>query len=95
MANQGVYVGKMERFELVGSNLTEWLAGETLSSVTVETDGKAILTGQPIISSESANFELTGVTKGGCKVHITYLSSTGRGGCLNIVVNVLPCKYSF
>lgn len=84
-------VGKRERYELTGSNLTTWLAGETLLSATVSPDtAKATLFQPADISGDTIGFLLDGVEAGLCRVHIDYTTAT-RSDCVTVAVIVKDC----
>ena len=83
-------VGKTERY-FSGSSLAEWLAGETLTSATVEPDTEfATLFGSTDIVDGVIGFFLTGVAAGKCEIHINYATAT-RSDCVTVYVIVQEC----
>lgn len=84
-------VGKRERYELTGSNLTAWLAGEALLSATVTPNSTYATLFQPAdISGSTIGFMLDGVAAGRCKIHIEYATAT-RSDCVTKFVIVQNC----
>lgn len=83
-------VGKTERY-YSGASLSEWLAGESLISATVEPDtALATLVGAVGIIDGVIGFFLTGVAIGKCEVHINYSTAT-RSDCATVFVVVQEC----
>jgi hypothetical protein len=84
-------IGKTERYEIAGANLTAWLDGEVLLSATVEPDTtKATLSGSVDFNDGLIGFYLVGVASGGCNVHINYSTAT-RSDCYTAIIIVSPC----
>ena len=85
-------VGKVDRFQLGGTSLMNWLNGEALLSFTVLPDTEyATLVGTPAEDEPGViGFLLTGVAAGRCNIHINYATAT-RSDCATMTVIVNNC----
>lgn len=85
-AEKILHIGKTDMY---GINKTAWLAGETITSLTVTSDD--------LVTVNSSSFNggdmmatITGVSAGMSKIHFDY-TTTNRSDCQTILVRVKVC----
>ena len=83
-------VGKVERYQLSGPNLKEWLDGELLTGATVTLGAEAAIVGAPDFAAGVIGFYATGITAGRCEAHFNYQTAT-RSDCYSAEIVVLEC----
>lgn len=82
-------VGKVDRSYIRVS--AAWLGAETIASATVVNDDGLVTIGATDIAANEIGFMRTGVTAGVAVIHISYVTSGGRGDCKSIRLTVIEC----